>query len=393
MQLAASRLPRRARRAPFQPHVAARPGRAVGRFEAQALRPHRGATAAALPAHTRGERLQRQRLQPRAQQCIDIARRQIAQHPGGRSARHVRPESQRRAALPQLGALLQAQVLRRAQIDGQAGHVQPRHIGVERAVPGLPGTGVALQQRTAELPAQHEAVAQVRGRRGVQPQLVVAQAVAHHDQHVAQRHRLAAAQLVHPAHAAAAHHQLGLREHPVGRLGVGLRVAGEIEAGHLPAAGAGAPHLQLRPVQHQLLQPAAQQRGHRERRHGAGDVQAGLSAGTRQHQVAHGDRRHQAVGARLQRADAHRHPERVAGHLLQARTEFVDSRHNDPVQRAPRQHQRHGKAEHDPQGAANQSGQEFERAKNQVAALKTKRFRQPEHTAPADAAPERLEKL
>jgi hypothetical protein len=83
---------------------------------------------------------------------------------------------------------------------------------------------------------------------------VVAQAVAHHQVHLGQRQRRRAALLVGPLQRAAADHELGLFEEPVGGGAVVAAGAAEVEAGDEQPATWITPDLEVRAVDQQLLE-------------------------------------------------------------------------------------------------------------------------------------------
>ena len=239
-----------------QLHVAAGPGQAVGIDEVQVARVHLHALAHVAPAQPAGQRGEGQRLQRRAKGGRHAAQGHVGR--GGRqhALLHVGPQAQRAMAPLKINAPVGFQV----GVLPQLRHVDAPEIGEGMALPVAPEARMAREHRLAELPDQREALAPGGVGRGVQSQLVAAVAVAHHELHVVQRHRRRAAALVHPAHAAAAHDEFGLREEPVGGRRVTRCVARQVDAAHQQAAVGGAAQLQVGLVDDQLLQRAAAQR-------------------------------------------------------------------------------------------------------------------------------------
>ena len=355
LQPARRRLPAR-RRGVANGQVAARPAGAVAGLELQALGFEVKAVGHAFPQQAPGQRAQVQRRQLRAQRCLHLIERHVGGHALRRPARHVDPGAQRATALLHVDAHLG--------VAAQLRHVDVRKIGIGGAAPLPPVAGVARPQRPAELAHPRETLAPARRRRGLQLHPVAAHgAVAQHHVHLAERQRRRGAFFVHPAHAAAAQRQLGLGKDPVGQRAVVAGAArGDVDAGHQPAALAGAAHLQLGLLDHHLLETHAPQRTQRQRRRHARQRQRHLPAGAKQFELPHLETGHQRVRARLDRRDAHRQAQRAACHLLDARPEFVDTRHNDPVQHPPGQHQHHAQRQHRPQQGAHHPCRQTQRA-------------------------------
>ena len=239
-----------------EPHVAARPRQAVGIDEVQIARADLHAAARVAPADAPGERGEGQRLQA----LIEGGRHGAQRHVGGGAGEHallqVGPQAQRAVAALQIDAPVGLQI----GVLAQARDIDAAQVGVGVAVPVAPVAGVAAEKGLAKLADEREAVAPRRIRRGVHTQLVPAIAVARHELHIGQLHRRRLALLVDPAHAAAAHQELGLREKPVRRRRVALRIARQVDAGHQQAAIGGAAQLQLGFIDHQLLETTAPQR-------------------------------------------------------------------------------------------------------------------------------------
>ena len=311
-----------------QPHVAARPGQAVGVDEAQIARVQRHAVAGVAPGQATGQFAEGQRLQARPQGDRHRAQRHVGGDGAGATLLLLQPQAQRAVAVLHVHAPVGLQV----DVLAQPRHVDARRAGKGLAVPVAPVARVAREHALAKQPDQAEALAPGRLGRGVQPQLVAAEAVAGNEQHLVQLHRWRGALLVHPAHAAVAHDHLVLREEPVGRPGIAGGVARQVDAAGQQPAIARATQLQLGGVDHQLLQLQRAERQHRERRQHARHLQRGAAFGVQHAHVAQRHRRHQPVGMRLDETDVHRRADGPRGQLLQPRTQFVDTRHNDPVQ-------------------------------------------------------------
>jgi hypothetical protein len=272
---------------------------------------------------------QRERLHVRCQAQRHLAQRQV----DGRAARlalaQVEPGAQRAVAF--------AEIERQRDVAAQLAHVGARQVGVQRAAPVPPVARVA-QQRLGEAAAQREPLAPFGGRRRIEPQLVPAQAVAHDQLHVGERQRRRVVLLVGPAQRAAADHELGLLEEPVGGAAVvaGARPA-EVEAGdEHPPVGV-APRLELRPLDEQLLEAQLQgeQRARRQRGDDPRQLEGGPLLAVLQHDVAQLQRRRPAAGLYVDVANKHRNAQRLAGPLGDLRTPLVDVRQNPPVQCQP----------------------------------------------------------
>ena len=311
-----------------QLHIAARPGQAVRIDEMQVARADFGAAARVAPAQPAGERREGQRLQLRA----EAGRHRAQRHVGGGGRQGALPGVEPQAHRPMPVLHIDAPVGLHVGVRAQARHVDALEIGVTMAVPFAPEPGMARKHPLAELADQREAIAPVGGGRGVQPKLMAAITIAHHQLHVGQLHRRCGAPLVHPAHTAAAHQELRLREKPVSGLAVAIGIAGQVDAAHQQAPVGGAPQLQRRLVDDQLFQPALRQRQHRERHQHARHVQAGAAGRVVHAHIAQGHRRHQAVGLGRDGVDGHGRGHGARGQVLQPGAKLVDSRHNAPME-------------------------------------------------------------
>ncbi len=202
---------------PGQGDVAARPFLALGGAKLQVLGRELEAVGQPPARQAPGHGGQRQRLKPLAQRAAHARQRYIGGAANDVALAHIGPGAQGAPA----GLNVQAQV----GVAAQLCHVDPGKLRVELAVPVAPLPGALRQQRLAEQPAQAEAVTPFGRRRGVQPQRMAARAVARDEIHLAQRERRTATQFVRPAQRAAADHEFGLAEKPVGRAAVVAAVA------------------------------------------------------------------------------------------------------------------------------------------------------------------------
>ena len=206
-----------------------------------------------------------QRLHLTRQAQCDIAQRQVDRRAGGLAFGHVDPGAQRAATFMQLE--------RQIDVAAQQRDVDVRQLGMQGTAPAAPVAGT-VDQRLVHARAQREAFTPGQLRRSVDAQIVVAQAVAHHDHGIGQQQRCGAALFVDPGERGAADHELVLPEEPVGgrmALAIAADLAGHLETPDADVALGVAPHHQLRVVDQQLLEPQLQrqQRRHRQRRHHA----------------------------------------------------------------------------------------------------------------------------
>ena len=250
-----------------------------------------------------------------ARTCRGQTQRDIRAAPGrpsrhaARRARPVDPGAQRAVALGQLER--QVDAWRRSSRTSARGSSACSVPLQRRQSPG------AVEQRLAEARPQREAVAPGGRRRGVEAQVVLAQAVAHAPASTsASSSGGARALLVDPAHAAAADHELVLREEPVGRGAPVVAVAAprQIEAADVQRPCASRRTSSCGAVDQQLLEARLQrqQRARRQRRSDARQPQR-LAAVRRR---AAPRRCSSSAGIQprdvhLDRADAHRNAERA----------------------------------------------------------------------------------
>ena len=316
---------------PQQGHLAGRPGCAIGRGEGQALNGQAQAAVLPLGREPPFQRGQRHGREVGAQLHRHIAQRCVQRQGLGQALVPIYPGAQGGLAL--LKGHWQVKVL------AQLRHVRTRQVGVQRALPALPVAG-AGQQRAAGLAHDGKAIAPIGGRRGVQPQLVPAAPVAHHQLHIAQLQWRRGALFVDPAQRAAPDQQLVLFKEPVG-CGRAVHRAGafgvHVEAAHEPASRCIAPHFQPGAVDQQLLkaQPQCQQGGHRHRGRYLRQPQGLAPAGVTQHHIAQGEGRYPARAVHADLADLHRMPQGLRGLCLDARTPLVQSGQNQPMQCKP----------------------------------------------------------
>ena len=338
--------------APGQFHVPLRPAHAVAGQKAQALHVEHHALGVALrdqPALDllEGERVDRLR-QPK--------RHRAQRHVDGRGLRlpvlQFEPAAQRTHAL--------------AQLEGQR-HVlaQRVQVGARQARIGVatpaPPVATARQQRLGEAGADVEAVAPFGRWRGVEMEVVLQQAVADHQLHVAQHQRRGSALLVGPAQRAAADHELVLLEEPVGdRVAVAAVVAADIEPRHKVAALRVAPQLELRAVDQQLFEAQFQrkQRARRDRGEDARQAERRPLFCVEHDHVAQLQRRHPATRPHLDLADANGYPQGLAGPCFDRLTPLLDVGQNRPVQGQPGDQQHAGRRGQHHQNEARRPAQE-----------------------------------
>ena len=105
------------------------------------------------------------------------------------------------------------------------GYVHPLECGVELARPVTPLAIPQRQQRLLEDAHDIEPAAQLGRRRGVQPNGMVLETVAHDQVHLAQGKCGHTAHFISPLHAAVADDKFRLREKPVSRLAIAAACA------------------------------------------------------------------------------------------------------------------------------------------------------------------------
>ena len=190
----------------------------------------------------------------------------------------------------------------------------------------------------AKRPRDREAVAPGGGRRGVEADVVRAQAVAHHDVDPGQHQRRRLPLLVDPAHRAAADHELLLLEEPVRGVAavVGVRVlAAEIEPGDADVAAPASRRMSSAGASISSCSKRGSERQQRARRDRRGDPRQA---------AARPAARRRGPGRRAARAPAPSRSERTsiapifttapsrrAGARLDRPTPLLDVRQNQPV--------------------------------------------------------------
>ncbi|MCY1366371.1 hypothetical protein D9M69_532640 [compost metagenome] len=92
-----------------------------------------------------------------------------------------------------------------------------------------------------------------------------------------------------------------------------------------------APHVDLRPLDVELLEIEAPQRARRHAGHHPHEAQGFPLLGVVQHHVAQFEDGKEAIGTRGDRPDAHGYPDGLAGLCLESATVIADSRHNPRV--------------------------------------------------------------
>ena len=250
--------------------VAAGPGGALVGAESQVAGRDLECACLLLQLEAPVELLQLERLEIGRQPQRKPAQRQVAREAGPLATAQLAPEGQRAFAI------LQFQLLQQAGVEVLAQRLQPEfaEFAIELAAPVLQlARAGQRQQRLAKAPAQAEARAPVRRWRGVQPQLVLAARVAQQQADLAQlQRRRLRAQFVAPAQQPVAQQEFTLGKEPVGRL-ARAAAARQRDAGQRDHAVGLAAQLELRPIDHQLLEAQAQQRAQRQRAEHAGQAQ------------------------------------------------------------------------------------------------------------------------
>ena len=344
--------------APAQLHVALWPAHAVAGEETEALHVEHYIIVIALRDEAALDLLEGQRFDVLRQPQGHRAQGQVDGGGVRLAVFQLEPAAQRTHAF--------AQLERQCHVLAQLVHVDARQAGVGAAAPAPP-VGAARQQRLREAGARGEAVAP-RGRWGrFEVNVVLQQAVAHHQLYVAQYQRRGLALFVGPAQRAATDHELVLLEKPVGDGVAAFRTgAADLEPGHEDIALRIAPQFELGAVDQQLFEAQfeRQQRARRNRRKHTRQAQRGAVLGVEHDHVAQFQRRHPAARAHLDLADAHRHTKCLARPRFDRLTPLLDVGQNRPVQCEPgdqqhadRRGQDHkNEARHPSQGRPTQRG-------------------------------------
>ena len=335
-------------RVPADEYIATGPALAFAGLELQVLGLEFETALAPFTAEPARCRLQRDRLQPRAQCCVHLRQHDVGRRSSQLALHDIDPGAQRAAAMrhvdPEVG------------ITAQLRDIDPSEVGVQLAVPFLPLRPVARQQRLTEPPSQREAVPPLRRRRRVQPQRVAAGRVAHDEVDFVQRQRRSAAHLVGPANRAAAHQHFSLTEEPVGGATVARVGLGEVQARDVNAAVGRAPDVRLGPVDHELRESEVPQRPRRQRRNHARQPQRLASLRIQQHHIGQFERRDQSAALRADAADAHGHAQHPSGLDFQVGAKLSDSGHNPSMKRSPRERQQEPRSGEKPQNPLRDGG-------------------------------------
>ncbi len=244
-------------------------------------------------------------------------------------------------------------------VTAQLLQIDPRQIGVERAAPVPPRAGPGLPPGPGELGLQAKALAPCRRRGSVEPELVLATAVARYPVDARQHQRLGAGPgVVVPAHGALQNGQLGLVQQPVGQgaVRIGLLQVAQVDAAQQQAAVGAAAQIEHRAFHDELIETQPPERMQRKRRAHTGQAQRLGAAGVAQHHIAQVQTGHRSAGVGLQRADLDLHPQPVAGYALQRRTPFVNSWHNDHMQCGPTEPEQQPRDRQQPQERTQQTG-------------------------------------
>ena len=275
------------------------------------------------------DRIERNRLQLVAQRGAHLLERHIGHAASDLAASHIDPGTHRALAFAhgeraEVGIFIQAR------------HIAVGQIDKDLAAPGLPVAACGRPDRLAELAAHRKTLAPAFGRRGIEPHAVPPCAVAQHQIDVGEFERRRFAQLVGPAHLAVQDDDFALREQPVGRrVVVAARAAGDRQTRHVKLPGFVAPHVELRRLDVELIEPPAQKRARRHGHHHLRQAQCLTAHGVKQLDVGQLQRGYQTLALRGQTADSHGYPQGLLGLGLYLLTEFSDTRHNEAVQQAP----------------------------------------------------------
>ena len=252
--------------------------------------------------------------------------------------------------------------VREVHIGAQAFHVDMGEVGEHLAVPAVPGVlacaiAVQIEQGFAQATAQAQAFAPRWRRRGIHTKLVRERGVARHEVQVLQRQRRLVPQVVGPAQRATLNDKFALGKKPVGTPGVALARTGQVQAGDLDAALRGAPHIEHRAVDHDLLETAAPEGARRERGADERQLQGHAALGVDELHVAQLERGHQrgqpgtpvlaVAGPYFTHPNRNSH--RRAGPPFQVGAPFADSGHNPRVQAEPGQRKQAPARQNQPQ--------------------------------------------
>ena len=337
---------------PLKKQVAARPDLALASREVQVMGLHFEAAGQPLPADAARDGLQGQRRQLRPQPRAHVRQHEVRDAARQLAALDVDPRPQ--CTMP--FADFHAQV----GITPQLGHVDTQEVAMDLPVPSPPAAVMDGQKRLSKEAPQGEAFAPRPGWGGIQPQGMAPAAVSHHEVDRGQGERRGAALLVGPPYGAVADDELALAEEPVGGPAIAVD-AGKVEPGNEDASVRGAPHVQFRAVDVQLVESQVPQGTRRKRRLHTRQAQRGAPLRIEQNHVAQLEGWNQAFAAGGDAADAHRYPQDPAGLDFQRGAKLTDSRHNPAVKRSPRQHQHQPCRQEKPQRPFRDSGVSFQR--------------------------------
>jgi hypothetical protein len=320
----------------------------------QVLRLQLEAGGQPLAADAPGNRLQFQRLQLRTEGRADVRERDVGGAAHDLPLVQVRPCAQAATTL--------RDVYTQVGLLPQPGQIDPGEIGMHLAAPLLPAPGVRGQQRLAELAHQREALAPVARRRRVEAQHVAVAPVARDEVHLAEHQRRSTAFFVGPLDPAALQDHLGLVEEPVGGAPLVVAAAREVQAAHEDPSAAVTPDVHARLVDVKLFEAQVPQRPRRQRGDHRGQGERGAPLRVQQLDVLEGERRDQALAARADAADAHGHPQHLAGAQFQRGAKLADSRHNELMERTPGQGHEQSRGQQQPQGPLDRCGKQPQRA-------------------------------
>ena len=312
---------------PGDAQVALRPADAVAGDEAEVLRVDGDPVALPLRVEAALDLLELERLDA----LVEAQRHRAQRDVDGGALRltflHLEPAAQ--------GAVAFAQLERQGDVLAQLAHVGARQVGEHAAAPAPPVAG-AREQRLRKTAAEAEAVAPAEGRRRVEADVVIAQAVAHDHVDAGEYQRRRLPLLVDPADGAAPDHELLLLEEPVrgvaAVVGTGV-LAAEVEPGDTDVPGRVAPDVERRRVDQQLLEARleGEQRARRERGEDARQAEGDPLLGVENLHLAQFQRRYPAARTDLDRAYLHDCPEQAARARLDRPTPLLDVRQNQPV--------------------------------------------------------------
>ena len=188
---------------------------------------------------------------------------------------------------------------------------------------------MAQKERLAEAGAQIDGAAKTRWRRGGERGAVGEQGIAQQQVDLGERQRRGVLRGIFPGEAAVENQDFVLLEQPVGELLRGVALAAAVQrdayAADLQMVGVGPGDGEVGAADHQLIEGGGEagQAFPRGRGFNGSELQRGLALRTVDAHIAQGELRHQPVPLRLDRADMHRQPQRLAADLLDPGAELL----------------------------------------------------------------------